>query len=115
MRTIDGDERHALQRARIQRRVGAEEDPRGRPKAPRVALHQGQAEIEEVQETRKEVFAEAKGNGFDVKTLRKVIQARKMDQAKRLEQEAIFDMYMHASGSAAIPETQEDDDPDDVG
>ena len=42
----------------------------------------------EVAEQIKEVFAEAKGNGFDVKVLRKVVRIRKQDRAKRLEEEA---------------------------
>jgi uncharacterized protein (UPF0335 family) len=46
----------------------------------------------------KEVFAEAKGNGFDVKILRKVIRLRKQDIAKRQEEEAILDLYLSAIG-----------------
>lgn len=46
----------------------------------------------------KEVFAEAKGNGFDVKVLRKVIAIRKQDRAKRLEEESILDLYLSAIG-----------------
>jgi len=46
----------------------------------------------------KEVFAEAKGNGFDVKTLRKAIRIRAMDRAKRLEEEALLDTYLAALG-----------------
>ena len=46
----------------------------------------------------KEVYAEAKGNGFDAKTLRKVVRIRKQDRAKRLEEEALFDLYMSAIG-----------------
>jgi uncharacterized protein (UPF0335 family) len=46
----------------------------------------------------KEVFAEAKGNGFDTKTLRKVVRYRKQDRAKRQEEEAIFDLYLSAIG-----------------
>jgi uncharacterized protein (UPF0335 family) len=46
----------------------------------------------------KEVFAEAKGNGFDVKIIRKVIRLRKQDRAKRLEEEAILDLYLSAIG-----------------
>ena len=42
----------------------------------------------------KEVFAEAKGEGYDVKVLRKVIRIRKQDKAKRQEEEAILDLYM---------------------
>ena len=52
----------------------------------------------EVSEQIKEVFAEAKGNGFDVKVLRKVVRIRKQDRAKRLEEEAILDLYLSALG-----------------
>lgn len=46
----------------------------------------------------KEVFAEAKGEGYDVKTLRKVVRIRKQDRAKRQEEEAILDLYLSAIG-----------------
>ncbi len=46
----------------------------------------------------KEVFAEAKGNGFDTKTLRKVVRWRKQDRAKRQEEEALLDLYLSAIG-----------------
>jgi uncharacterized protein (UPF0335 family) len=46
----------------------------------------------------KEVYAEAKGNGFDSKVMRKLVSIRKQDRAERLEQEAILDLYMHALG-----------------
>lgn len=46
----------------------------------------------------KEVFAEAKGNGFDVKILRKVIRLRKQDTAKRQEEEALLELYLSAIG-----------------
>jgi uncharacterized protein (UPF0335 family) len=46
----------------------------------------------------KEVFAEAKGEGFDVKILRKVIRLRKQDKAKRQEEEALLDLYLSAIG-----------------
>jgi uncharacterized protein (UPF0335 family) len=52
----------------------------------------------EVAEQIKEVFAEAKGNGFDVKVLRKVVRLRKQDRAKRQEEEAILDLYLSALG-----------------
>ena len=51
----------------------------------------------------KEVFAEAKSNGFDVKVLRQIIKIRKMDSAERQEQEAILDLYMHALGLTSEP------------
>lgn len=46
----------------------------------------------------KEVFAEAKGEGYDVKVLRRVIRIRKQDRAKRQEEEAILDLYLSALG-----------------
>ncbi len=46
----------------------------------------------------KEVYAEAKGTGFDAKILRKVISIRKQDAAERLEQDALIDVYLKALG-----------------
>lgn len=46
----------------------------------------------------KEVYAEAKGNGFDTKTIRKAVRIRKQDRAKRQEEEAILDLYLSALG-----------------
>lgn len=46
----------------------------------------------------KEVFAEAKGNGFDVKVMRKIITMRRMDHDKRKEEETILDLYLNALG-----------------
>ena len=47
-----------------------------------------------------EVYAEAKGEGFDVKVLRKVVALRKQDAGERSEQEAILDLYLRAFGMA---------------
>jgi len=46
----------------------------------------------------RDVYAEAKGNGFDVKTLRVVVRLRKQDVNERKEQEAILETYLHALG-----------------
>lgn len=46
----------------------------------------------------KEVYAEAKGEGFDTKIVRKVIRLRKQDTAKRQEEEALIDLYISAIG-----------------
>ncbi len=46
----------------------------------------------------KEVYAEAKGNGFDTKILRKVVRMRKQDKAKLSEEEALIDLYLSAIG-----------------
>jgi uncharacterized protein (UPF0335 family) len=46
----------------------------------------------------KDVYAEAKGNGFDIKALRAVVRLRKQDVEERKEQEAILDVYLQALG-----------------
>jgi uncharacterized protein (UPF0335 family) len=48
----------------------------------------------------RDVYAEAKGNGFDTKALRTVIRLRKQDKDERAEQEAILDTYLVALGMA---------------
>ena len=46
----------------------------------------------------RDVYAEAKGNGFDVKALRTIIRLRKQDANERQEQETILETYMQALG-----------------
>ena len=46
----------------------------------------------------RDVYAEAKANGFDVKALRQVVRLRKQDADERKEQEAILETYLHALG-----------------
>src|SRR5262244_4566195 len=46
----------------------------------------------------RDVYAEAKGNGYDVTALRTVIRLRKQDKHERAEQEAILESYLHALG-----------------
>lgn len=46
----------------------------------------------------KEIYAEAKGNGFDTKILRKIVTIRKQDANERMEQEALLELYMAALG-----------------
>lgn len=55
----------------------------------------------------KEIYSEAKGNGFDTKVLRQIIRIRKQDHAERLEQEAILELYMAALGMQAAPRQDE--------
>ena len=54
----------------------------------------------------KDIFAEAKGNGYDVKTLRKCISLRKQDAAERDEAEYLLDTYKRALGM--MPEFDEE-------
>ena len=48
----------------------------------------------------KDVYAEAKGNGYDVKALRAIVRYRKEDAQDRAEREAIFETYLNALGAA---------------
>ena len=58
-------------------------------------------EIKELLESKKEIYFEAKGDGFDVKILREVIRARKQDKKQREEQESLLDLYLQAINGAA--------------
>ncbi len=49
----------------------------------------------------RQVYAEAKGNGYDVKILRKVVAIRKRDANERAEEEALLDLYLQAVGESA--------------
>ena len=51
----------------------------------------------------KDVYAEAKANGFDTKVIRQVIRLRKKDSDERQEEEALLDLYMHALGMRLAP------------
>jgi uncharacterized protein (UPF0335 family) len=55
-------------------------------------------EKKEVAEQIKEVYAEAKANGFDTRTLRKVVTLRKKPTEERQEEEALLDLYLSALG-----------------
>ena len=46
----------------------------------------------------REIYAEAKGNGFDAKTMRQIVRLRKLDTDDRREQEALLDLYRSALG-----------------
>ena len=65
------------------------------------------AERKELQDDIKEVYAEAKGNGFDTKILRKVIALRKKDVAERQEEESMIDVYLAALGAPVTREAAE--------
>ena len=81
--------------------VAAKEEP-----ATRFAKDQLRAIIERIERLEEEkktisddirdVYAEAKGNGYDVKALRTIVRMRKQDADERQEQETILETYMHA-------------------
>jgi uncharacterized protein (UPF0335 family) len=63
-------------------------------------IEQLESEIQALNEGKKEVFSEAKGEGFDVKILKEIIKLRKQDQEERDEHETLLDVYMRAMESA---------------
>ncbi len=58
----------------------------------------------------RDVFAEAKGNGFDVKAIRTIIKMRKMDASEREEAETILDTYLHALGMIEASEDEREEE-----
>jgi uncharacterized protein (UPF0335 family) len=79
-----------------------------KPKAGGIAVDQLRSIVERVERLEEEkagiaadirdVFAESKGNGFDVKAIRTIIKIRKMDASEREEQETVLDTYLVAMG-----------------
>lgn len=53
----------------------------------------------------RDVFAEAKGSGFDIKAIRSILKIRKMEPQEREEQETVLDTYLHALGM--LPDFEE--------
>ena len=54
----------------------------------------------------REVYLEAKGEGYDVKALREIVRIRKQDSAKRAEHQAIVDLYLHAVQGDLFPQAE---------
>lgn len=59
-----------------------------------------QEEIDGINGDKADVFAEAKGQGFDTKAMKAIIKIRRKDPAERQEEEAIVDLYKRALGMA---------------
>jgi uncharacterized protein (UPF0335 family) len=68
-------------------------------------IEQLESEIQELNDGKKEVFAEAKGEGFDVKILKEIVKLRKQDQDERDEHETLLDVYMRAMQSTPAEPT----------
>ena len=59
-------------------------------------------EIKALNEGKKEVFSEAKGDGFDVKVLKEILRLRKLDKDERDEHESLLDTYLRAMEASGI-------------
>ena len=64
-------------------------------------IEQMEEEIKALNEGKKEVLAEAKGEGFDVKVLKEILRLRKLDKDARDEHESLLDLYLRAMEAAA--------------
>jgi uncharacterized protein (UPF0335 family) len=78
--------------------TGSEEVNAGHLKAFIERIERLEEEKKALSDDIKDVYAEAKGNGFDVKIMRKIISIRKQDRDKRREEEEILDLYLAALG-----------------
>jgi uncharacterized protein (UPF0335 family) len=63
-------------------------------------------EIQALNEGKKEVFSEAKGEGFDLKVLREILRLRKQDKEDRDEQDSLLDLYLRAMESAGSTQAE---------
>jgi uncharacterized protein (UPF0335 family) len=63
-------------------------------------------DLKAMNDEKKDVFAEAKGEGFDVKILKEVIRLRKQDQKERDERDTLLDIYLHEIETAPAPKAQ---------
>jgi uncharacterized protein (UPF0335 family) len=70
-------------------------------------IQQIETELKNLTEAKKEIIAEAKSEGFDVKVLKEIIKLRKHDQDERDEHESLLDVYMRAMDEVApVPAAQ---------
>jgi uncharacterized protein (UPF0335 family) len=59
-------------------------------------------EINELNETKREIYQEAKGNGLDPKILREIVRLRKQDQKEREEHESLLEIYLRAINGSRV-------------
>jgi uncharacterized protein (UPF0335 family) len=74
--------------------------PRNRIRSFVERVEQIENEIKELNEAKKEILSEAKGEGFDVKILKEIIKLRKQDQEERDEHDSLLDVYIRAMDEA---------------
>jgi uncharacterized protein (UPF0335 family) len=66
-------------------------------------IEQIEEELKALNEGKKEVFSEAKGEGFDVKILKEILRLRKLDKDERDEHDSLLDLYMQAMEAPEAP------------
>ncbi len=88
--------------------IGHNSDARDQLKAFVERIERLEEEKKTVADDIADVYAEAKGTGFDVKILKKVIAIRKQDRDERAEQEAMLDTYLAALGMLPVDRDEDD-------
>ena len=78
--------------------------PGGRIRSFVERVEQLDTELQELTDSKKEVFSEAKAEGFDVKILKEIVKLRKQDEDERDEHDTLLDVYMRAMDTAAPEE-----------
>ena len=78
--------------------------PGGRIRSFVERIEQLDTELQELTDSKKEVFSEAKAEGFDVKILKEIVKLRKQDEDERDEHDTLLDVYMRAMDTAAPEE-----------
>jgi uncharacterized protein (UPF0335 family) len=78
--------------------TGTEEVNAGHLKAFIERIERLEEEKRALSDDIKDVYGEAKANGFDVKIMRKIVTIRRQDREKRMEEETILDLYLAALG-----------------
>ena len=63
-------------------------------------------ELKQLNEDKKDIFTEAKGEGLDVKILKEILKLRKQDKDERDEHETLLDLYMRAVDEAERPQAK---------
>ena len=63
-------------------------------------------ELKQLNEDKRDIFTEAKGEGFDVKILKEILKLRKQDKEERDEHESLLDLYMRAMDEARAPQAK---------
>lgn len=98
MKDLLGEGGDGRKLARKDNKTLAEENGAGQLRAFVDRIEREEEEIRGLKDGVKEIYAEAKGSGYDVKILRKVVALRRQDREKREEEETILEIYMSALG-----------------
>jgi uncharacterized protein (UPF0335 family) len=90
--------KHHTKRTQMEAQVGHNSIPKDQLKSIIERIERLEEEKKAISDDIRDIYAESKGNGYDVKALRTVIRLRKLDPNERQEQESILESYLQALG-----------------